>query len=210
MSQTPTKNSLNITDCKYENQCALKCGVGAPDVCRCRAEAVAGRLADQYAGSEYLKASAPVPINEGVKFDHGKPDFSLLSPIALARLSQVLSVGAKKYAAHNWRNGMNESRLLAAALRHIFAYLNGDDYDQETGLPHTAHAMCCLMFLIELHEASDKHDNRYKQNELVINRLRAILSGEVPPSMAGKVPISGEETLRREQQQVVPPSTAKW
>jgi len=89
-------------------------------------------------------------LTEGVKADDGKPRMDLLDPVAMAALSQVLTFGAAKYAAHNWRKGIKQSRLIAALLRHVFAHLKGEDNDPESGLPHIAHAMCCCMFLLGL------------------------------------------------------------
>jgi hypothetical protein len=98
---------------------------------------------------------------EGVKFDQGKARTDLISPVAIIEVSKVLEFGAKKYADHNWRKGMKWSRLLGAALRHILAYMGGEDKDPETGLSHLAHAFCCIMFLLE-YEVSHKHlDDRY-------------------------------------------------
>lgn len=98
----------------------------------------------------------------GVKFDEGKAQVDLLSTIWLLGVSQVLTFGAKKYASHNWRKGISRSRLMAAAMRHILAYNNGEDVDPETGLSHLDHASCCLMFARELHETKPDTDDRYK------------------------------------------------
>jgi len=43
---------------------------------------------------------------------------------------------------------MAHSRLIAAALRHTVAIADGEIVDPESGLPHAAHAMCCVMFLL--------------------------------------------------------------
>lgn len=102
-----------------------------------------------------------VDSKEGMKYDSAKPDMSLLSAYAMYELSKVLSYGKVKYAAHNWRKGIARSRLLAAALRHIFSYLAGQDKDPESGLPHLSHAMCCLMFATELHVTMPETDDRY-------------------------------------------------
>jgi hypothetical protein len=96
----------------------------------------------------------------GVKFDQDKPRMDLLDARAIEQLALVLSFGAKKYAAHNWRKGWAKSRLIAAALRHIFAYLRGENNDPESGLSHVAHAMCCCMFLLGLEHRPDL-DDRY-------------------------------------------------
>ena len=102
------------------------------------------------------------PLTEGVKFDAGKARMDRLDPYAVEQLSHVLTFGAQKYAAHNWRMGISKGRLIAAALRHLFAYLGGQDKDDETGLSHVAHAMCCCMFILGLEHRSDL-DDRYKE-----------------------------------------------
>ena len=99
---------------------------------------------------------------EGMKFDAGKVRMDLLDTHAIEQLSAVLTFGAKKYAAHNWRQGISKSRLLAAMLRHTFSYLGGQDKDPETGLSHIAHAMCCAMFILGLEHRADL-DDRHKE-----------------------------------------------
>lgn len=103
-----------------------------------------------------------VETNVGIKHDDGKPDFSLLSPTALEQMAAVMSFGAKKYAAHNWRKGFAWTRVSAAALRHIFSWLGGETVDKESGLNHLAHAACCLMFLLEFSKTGAGNDDRYK------------------------------------------------
>lgn len=103
------------------------------------------------------KETSPV----GIKYDQDKPDFSLLSSVSMNELAKVLTFGKEKYAAHNWRKGITLTRLNAAAMRHIFAHNNGEDLDSETGLSHLAHAMCCMMFAIELQKTRSDVDDRY-------------------------------------------------
>lgn len=83
-----------------------------------------------------------------IKHDDEKVPLELIPPEALIEIAKVLGFGAKKYDAHNWRNGFKWSRLLGAALRHIVAYIGGENKDPESGLSHLAHAGCCIMFLI--------------------------------------------------------------
>ena len=98
---------------------------------------------------------------EGLKYDQEKPPMELLDAYALEELTKVLAFGKKKYAAENWRQGINTTRLLGAALRHIFAFLRGEDNDPESGLSHIAHAMCCCMFILWMtKERSDMDDRR--------------------------------------------------
>ncbi len=89
---------------------------------------------------------------------------SLLSSIALLKISEVMTYGKIKYAAHNWRGGFVWSRPLAAAMRHLVAYIGGQDKDPETGLSHLAHCACCILFLLEFEDTHPELDDRYKGN----------------------------------------------
>lgn len=88
-------------------------------------------------------------------------------PVALLAIGQVLAYGAEKYAARNWEQGLAYSRVYAAAQRHLLAYLSGQTLDPETGLPHLAHAGCCLMFLLtfEARGMAAKLDDRPSKRE---------------------------------------------
>lgn len=111
------------------------------------------------------KCSSPSTISKkstGLKYDSDKVRVELLDAEWLFMVGQVLTFGANKYAAHNWRGGISYSRLIGAALRHIFAILRGEDTDPESGLPHVAHASCCLMFLAWMMEHRKDLDDRWK------------------------------------------------
>lgn len=98
------------------------------------------------------------PVPEGVKHDVDKVRMDLLDPYAMEQLAAVLTFGAKKYAAHNWRKGFLKTRLIGAMLRHVFAYLRGENKDPESGLSHIAHAMCMGMFILGLEHREDLDD----------------------------------------------------
>lgn len=96
--------------------------------------------------SEQSEVLAKIP-QLGVKHDQGKPMMSLLDSDWLLDVARVLTFGAKKYAAHNWRNGLKVSKILDAIGRHQAAINKGEDIDPESGLPHSAHLSCEVMFL---------------------------------------------------------------
>jgi len=112
---------------------------------------------------EQLTKALP-PVGTALKFDQNKLPLHLLSTEAMNQTAAVLAFGAEKYAAHNWRAGFAWSRPLAAAMRHITAFNDGEDRDPESGLSHLAHAACCIMFLLEFEKTHPHLDDRYKPN----------------------------------------------
>ena len=102
--------------------------------------------------------------SKALKFDTDKLPLNLLSTEAMNQTAAVLKFGAQKYAEHNWRKGFAWSRPLAAAMRHLTAFNDGEDKDPESGLSHLAHAACCIMFLLEF-EKTHQH-----LSELVFKR----------------------------------------
>lgn len=87
---------------------------------------------------------------DGKKYDGEKPRMYLLPPKALTEVAKVLTFGANKYDEDNWKKLDNlQNRYTGAALRHIFAHMDGEELDPETGLDHLAHALCCLLFKLE-------------------------------------------------------------
>ena len=99
----------------------------------------------------------------GIKYDSEKPKMNLLPPKAIVEVAKVLTFGAEKYDAENWRKLDDlQNRYTAGALRHIFAHMDGEKLDPETGLSHMAHALCCLLFKLEI----ELEDGESKEEEL--------------------------------------------
>ena len=64
-------------------------------------------------------------MSEGRKYDGEKPQLYLLPPKSITEVGKVLTFGAKKYDAHNWRKVDDlQNRYSSAALRHIFAHID--------------------------------------------------------------------------------------
>jgi len=83
-----------------------------------------------------------------IKFDTNKLRPDLLPPDAMEAVTMVFTYGAVKYADRNWEKGMKHSRVLGAAKRHLSAVELGENIDEESGLPHVAHAIASLLFLL--------------------------------------------------------------
>ena len=105
---------------------------------------------------------------KGIKYDKEKSRVDLLDAEWMISVADVLTFGAEKYSrdgksgAHNWRGGISYSRLIGAALRHLFAIMRGEDIDPESRLPHVSHLSCCAMFLFSMMRHRSDLDDRYK------------------------------------------------
>ena len=88
---------------------------------------------------------------EGVKHDAGKVRWSLIPAGVMDDYLKVLEFGAVKYSEHNWQFVPDaQLRYYDAAMRHMEHWWRGGDVDEESGLSHLAHAMCCITFLMWL------------------------------------------------------------
>lgn len=85
----------------------------------------------------------------GKKNDAGKARYDLVLPEFEDAVAKVLTFGAEEYGANNWQKVEDrENRYYAALRRHIAAWRKGEELDEESGLPHLAHAACNIMFLM--------------------------------------------------------------
>lgn len=95
--------------------------------------------------------------------DNGKPPLAKLPWAALHELSNVQVYGFRKYQDFdNYRRGMEVSRNLSCALRHVADYLAGSDKDAESGLNPLAHAFARIGFVLQNLSDGTAIDDRYK------------------------------------------------
>ena len=106
---------------------------------------------------EKMASTAPAPA-KGTKYDSAKYRYDLIPSEATKGLAAVLTFGAFKYEANNWKLVEDaEIRYYNALARHLSRikdYLETKDrkylYDEETGLPETAHILTNAAFLSHL------------------------------------------------------------
>ena len=90
--------------------------------------------------------------NQEAKADGGKFRPTLVPPSLVCAVAIVREYGCRKYKdPDNWKR-VEPQRYRDAMYRHLLAYLDGELYDQESGLPHLWHAVTNAAFLIELEE----------------------------------------------------------
>jgi hypothetical protein len=88
----------------------------------------------------------------------------LLPPFAMMQTAWVLALGAIKYGPWNWLgNKVETMTYVGAIMRHLLAYVSGEDNDPESGKSHLAHisAGCCI--LMDADHVGNLIDNRPHQ-----------------------------------------------
>ena len=95
--------------------------------------------------------------------DEGKPPLADVPRSLLLAVAHVLkrSQDSGKYPRYNWREGAEYTRFASSALRHLMAWLDGQDMDHESGLPHLWHAATNIAFLVEWEDRRIGTDDRY-------------------------------------------------
>ena len=113
---------------------------------------------------------------EALRYNGGKPQWSLVEFSSLETMVRVLEYGAHKYSLFkdvngniikgseitieeaanlevfssgkdNWKLGFaNKLEILESLFRHLIALMRGEIYDKESGLPHIGHLMCNALF----------------------------------------------------------------
>lgn len=102
-------------------------------------------------------------VNEKTGGAKGSKDerFDLIPYEALAEIARVYGMGAKKYDPHNWRKGYDWGLSYAAMMRHATQFWQGEDLDQESGLPHMAHAAWHCLTLLTFMKEHQGLDDRF-------------------------------------------------
>lgn len=137
-------------------------------------------------------------MEEGKKYDGGKPRMDLLPPNAIIEVAKVLAFGAEKYAPENWRKLEDlQNRYTGASLRHVFAHMDKERLDKETHLSHLAHAICCLLFKLEIELEETREEERLRRLE----RSKRGESDQTPEPYyeSSKGWVTGDETDNEER-----------
>lgn len=72
-----------------------------------------------------------------------------IDPDFILGIGKISEFGARKYHHRNFlmAPGMKWSDVYESLLRHLFAFWNGEENDEESGLPHLLHASWNMMAL---------------------------------------------------------------
>lgn len=96
----------------------------------------------------------------GYRNNSGKLRWSLVDFEALEDMVRALEHGEKEYGEDNWKKGLKTHEIFESLMRHLIAYIGGEDIDPESGLPHTGHILSNAMFLAYMHKFKPEFDTR--------------------------------------------------
>ena len=79
-----------------------------------------------------------------------KAPLHLIPPVAAKAMAEALDDGRKKYGFFNWRHtNVAATVYIAAAKRHLDAWMDGEDLSADAGVHHFGHAMAGLAILLD-------------------------------------------------------------
>ena len=84
--------------------------------------------------------------DKALRYNDGKPKWSLVNFNSLEPMVRVLEFGAKKYATNNWKKEMPLHEILNSMQRHLAALIDGEEFDKESSISHMGHIQCNAMF----------------------------------------------------------------
>jgi hypothetical protein len=67
--------------------------------------------------------------------------YDLIPPDAIEEIAKIFGWGTCKYADRNWERGYKWGLSFAAMIRHMMAFWRREDFDEQSGMRHMAHAV---------------------------------------------------------------------
>lgn len=112
--------------------------------------------------SENVKKEAPkLGTNPKDLLGSKKVSLNLVPASSLIYQALAMEDGARKYGPYNWReNKVIASIYVAAALRHLQQWQDGEEVAEDSKKPHLGHAIACLGILVDAIETGNLIDDR--------------------------------------------------
>lgn len=113
-----------------------------------------GGVVDERGNTLYIDKNKRLQLNgiskdQLAKADKGKLELSLVNPELVKAVAEVRMYGTEKYGdSENWRK-VKPKRYVDALYRHLLAYIEGNEVDEESGLSHLSHMACNISFLLD-------------------------------------------------------------
>lgn len=119
----------------------------------------------------------------------GKYDPTYMFRSAKIAVHHVREYGAKKYLNRDTWVKTDRAEYLKAAERHLDALKEGEEFAEDSGLPHIWHALCDIMFVIE----SEKIEMQDIDEEFDV----AFSNSDCPRSIEASEKTMKRETIKR-------------
>jgi len=95
------------------------------------------------------------------RFSANKTRFDLCAPWSMDQIAQVYTYGTIKYDDDNWWKGLKWKKdVLGCIFRHVWKWVRGEMWDDESGLHHLAHAAWNCIALMEYERCDIGIDDR--------------------------------------------------
>jgi Domain of unknown function (DUF5664) len=95
-------------------------------------------------------------------------------PVAIAHEAAAMLDGTLKYGYRNYRDKKVRATVyIDAALRHLYAWLEGEEVASDSGVHHLGHARACLGILLDAQAHDTLLDDRVKGDFPKINEQLA-------------------------------------
>lgn len=107
---------------------------------------------------------------QGLRYNTGKPKWSLVDFKSLEPMVEALEYGANKYTTENgsgrdnWKKGMPVTEVCESLLRHTFALLTGEIDDPESTKQHIGHIQANAMFISYMINQKPEFNNLPKKD----------------------------------------------
>lgn len=99
-------------------------------------------------------------MEKALRYNKNKVEWGLVDWKSLEPMVRVLMYGAEKYEIDNWKKGQDLKSLSSCLMRHLVAFMDGEDNDPESGESHLGHILCNAMFMIHSQANHLWTDNR--------------------------------------------------
>lgn len=102
---------------------------------------------------------------KAVKYSEHKPRWHLIPWRPMQEVVRVMEAGLhegtdKERTEGDWKNGTDWCEYSDAAFRHLIAWQDGQDNDDETCRSHLGHVICCCLILMWYQIRGVGRDNR--------------------------------------------------
>lgn len=115
---------------------------------------------------ELISPPAPEVKHVDPKAAYGatKPSVALVPNIAIIAAALAAEDGAVKYGPYNYREGhpVEVMTYANACLRHLQAFIDGEDFTSDTGVPNLGGVIMCAAIILDIMATGVAVDNRPK------------------------------------------------